>query len=84
MRILKLGHDMIDNVFQQMHDLIDRAKSTLKDQFKVQMASAIKEKFQKQTTTVNDHINKLEEYLASVTPELVLLRTQGKHLLLSK
>ena len=30
-RMLRLGHDMIDNVFGQMHELINKAKAQLKD-----------------------------------------------------
>ena len=27
LRMLRLGHDMIENLFRQMHDLIDKAKA---------------------------------------------------------
>jgi dynactin complex subunit len=67
-----------------MHDLVEKVKVTLKEQFRDQLASAIHTKFQTQNVTVNENIKKLEDYLAKVTPELNLLRNQGNHLVLAK
>ena len=33
-RMLRLGHDMIESLFGQMHEIIEKAKTQLKDQFK--------------------------------------------------
>lgn len=72
--MLRLGNDMIDNMFESMHEIIDQAKTSLKEQFKSQLVSAFQHKFAKQTTKLNEQICKLEAYLSSVAPELELLR----------
>ena len=47
MRMLRLGNDMIDNMFGQMHQIIDKAKKSLQDVFKRQLVAAFQFKFEK-------------------------------------
>lgn len=84
LRLLRTGHDMIDNCFEQMHALLAQARSTIKDHFKTQLAQAFTDKYDAATAPVNEKLKKLEEYLATVTPDMSLLRTSGRHLILSK
>ena len=83
-RILRLGYNMIDNIFSQMHDLISKAKTDLKATFRTQLVHTFQLKFQKQTEKLTEHIDKLETYLSQTMPELELLRNQGKHQVLAK
>ena len=46
-RMLRLGNDMIDNLFRQMHDLIDKAKAQLMEQFQDQLIGAFQSKFER-------------------------------------
>ena len=78
-RMLRLGNDMIDNLFRQMHDLIDKAKAQLKDQFKDQLIGAFQSKFERQTQAVSEHVNKLESNLCSWIPRMEQLRNEGHH-----
>jgi len=48
------------------------------------LAQAFTDKYDAATAPVNEKLKKLEEYLATVTPDMSLLRTSGRHLILSK
>jgi len=73
MRMLRVGTDMIDSTFVQMHHLIDRAKAALHEELKRQLVAAFQARVEKQTEQARSQIEKLEAYLAKLTPDLQLL-----------
>jgi len=47
LKMLRTGNEMIDKIFDQMHEIIDQARSSMKEKFRGQLVVAFQHKFVK-------------------------------------
>lgn len=83
-KIYRQGCDLIENVFYQLRQLIDKVQMDFKKSFKQQLRRTYQAKLKAKAATTEKEIIKLDEYVAYINKEFPHVREKGKHQVLIK